>query len=218
MEYVETLLCTKGRIELFELHLQRIAWGLYQNGYQIPPFFADNARNVILNALPQDNHYYRIRYLPEIEKTGKYTDRIEIFPIAQPSLQILSLGIYTEQKKYKTAPWNAKTTQRTLYQAATQWATKQSLDDAIILNEHGNIIETTIFNIFILKNGVLYTPPLSDMPVKGVFRTWMMYHSVFPIIEKSLTTDDLLNAESILLTNAVRGIQSGKIIPFAHSI
>lgn len=212
MNYIETLQCTQGRILLLEFHLERLKWGLYQNDYPVTNLLIEQVRNTIINNSPKDKNTYKIRYLLEIEKTGKYSDRVEVSRITPSSFETFSLGIYTQQKKAATAPWNAKTTQRELYQAATQWATKQSLDDAIILNEHGNIIETTIFNIFILKDGILYTPPLSDMPVKGVFRTWMMYDSVFPIIEKSLTTDDLLNAESILLTNAVRGMQSGKII------
>lgn len=212
MEYIETLLCAKGKSELLELHLQRLAWGLYQNGYSVSDTWIDTARNTILNALPQDENYYRIRYLLNMDLNGVISDRVEVIPIENPVFSTFSLGIYTEQYKQVTFPWNAKTMARELYQSAAKWAAQNGYDDAIILNENGHVIETTIFNIYILKGNTLFTPPLSDMPVKGVFRTWMMRNSVFPVIEKSLTKEDLFSAETILLTNAVRGIQLGKIL------
>ncbi len=212
MEYIETLLCAKGKSELLELHLQRLTWGLYQNGYPVSDILIVTARNTILNALPQDENYYRIRYLLNIDFNGVCSDRVEVIPIEKPVFSTFSLGIYTEQCKQVASPWNAKTTERDLYRSAAKWAAQNNYDDAIILNEKGHVIETTIFNICIMKENKLFTPPLSDMPVKGVYRTWMMHHSVFPVIEKSLTKEDLFNAEAILLTNAVRGIQLGRML------
>lgn len=212
MVCIETLLCTQGSALLLEFHLERLKWGLYQNNYPVPDSLTEHVRNTILKALPQDKKNYRFRYLLDIDKTGKYSDTIEMSLMPSSSFKTFSLGLYTQQKKTVSAPWNAKTTQRDLYHAAALWAEKQGLDDAVILNENDDIIETTIFNIFLLKEGILYTPPLSDMPVKGVFRTWVMSHSVFPVIEKSLKREDLLSAEAILLTNALRVIQLGKII------
>jgi branched-subunit amino acid aminotransferase/4-amino-4-deoxychorismate lyase len=92
-----------------------------------------------------------------------------------------------------------------------KWAQANNLEDALILNEKGHVIETSIFNIFLLKNNLLLTPPLSDLPVKGVFRTWMIQNSIFPIIEQSLSIKDILSADLILLTNAIQGVRVGKI-------
>jgi branched-subunit amino acid aminotransferase/4-amino-4-deoxychorismate lyase len=214
MEWIETMLCHHGRIELLELHLDRLKWGLYQNDIHSVEDIIAQTRQKILSNLPKDSKKYKVRYLLNIDSTGNSTEKIELISLEVLEMKTYSLGVYTEQFKKIDTPWNAKTTDRAIYQSAMQWAQANNLDDALILNEKGHVIETSIFNIFILKNKTLWTPPLSDLPVKGVFRTWMMQNSVFPIIEQSLSVKDILSADLILLTNAIQGLRLGKITQF----
>ncbi len=211
MEFIETMLCHHGQIELLDLHLDRLRWGLYQNDIHSVQDIIAQARHTILSNLPQDSKKYKVRYLFNIDDAGNYSDKIELIEISSPSRKTYSIGIYTEHFKKNDAPWNAKTTERAIYQSAMKWAQENGLDDALILNENDHVIETSIFNIFLLKNNLLLTPPLSDLPVKGVFRTWMIQNSIFPIIEQSLSIKDILSADLILLTNAIQGVRVGKI-------
>ncbi|MGZ4059383.1 MAG: aminotransferase class IV, partial [Bacteroidia bacterium] len=47
---------------------------------------------------------------------------------------------------------------------------QQKLDECLLLNDKHHIIEAISSNIFAVKNGVLYTPPVSDGCVDGVMR------------------------------------------------
>lgn len=208
MEFVETMFCENQKIELLDFHLDRLKWGLYQNGFQAVNHKVSLSKNYILSQLPDSSRTYRVRYLIDVD-FDIVSQSVEYTPIDRCSFEIYKIGCYESRVKLKSSPWNAKTTHRDIYNDASQWAKENDFDDAIILNENGFVIETTIFSIFILKDGILYTPPLSDMPVKGVMRSWMMSNCVFPIIEKSLTIEDVENADYILLINAVRGIQLG---------
>ncbi|MDP8977312.1 MAG: branched-chain amino acid transaminase [Actinomycetota bacterium] len=49
-------------------------------------------------------------------------------------------------------------------------ALKAGYDEAILFNEHGNVAEGTGENIFVVRNGTLLTPPLSEGVLEGVTR------------------------------------------------
>lgn len=213
MEFIETMLCKNGQIELLEFHLDRLKWGLYQNEILSANEIISQATHTILSNSPKDSKKYKIRYRIHFDKNGKYSEKIEVTPLVFSSNSFCKIGFYTNQVKKVSTPWNAKTTDRAIYQSAINWAHANHLEDAFILNNNGHIIESCICNVFILKDNILKTPPLSDMPVKGVFRTWMMHHSVFPIIEQSLSENDIITADLILLTNGVQGIRVGMITP-----
>lgn len=212
MEWVETMLCQNGQIQLLELHLNRLKWGLFQYGISQVDAFIQQATQTILAHLPKDSQKYKVRYLLNIDAEGHSIESIESTIFENSKHKIYQLGIYKAQFKKNGFPWNAKITDRKIYQSALKWANENQLDDALIINEKGHIIESSIFNIFILKNNILYTSPLSDLPVKGVFRTWVIQNSIFPIIEKPIHLEDILDADLLLLTNALRGIQLANLI------
>jgi branched-chain amino acid aminotransferase len=75
--------------------------------------------------------------------------------------------------------------------------------EAVMLNEQGYVAECTGDNIFILKDGVLYTPLVSDGALDGVTRRVILELADqlgVPKVEKSLTRYDLYIAEEFFLT------------------
>ena len=56
-----------------------------------------------------------------------------------------------------------------------------------------------------MDGGKIFTPALTDGPVAGVFRQHLMQQ--LPVTESSASIDDLLNADEVFLTNAIRGIR-----------
>ena len=84
------------------------------------------------------------------------------------------------------------------------------LDDSLIVNATGKIIEATSSNIFIVSNGVLYTPPLEDGCVGGIMRMMVINTALsnnITVYENSLTPQNLLNADEVFLTNTISGIK-----------
>lgn len=76
-------------------------------------------------------------------------------------------------------------------------------DEAIMLNHLGNVAECTGDNIFLVRNGELFTPPASDGILEGVTRQLVMELARkrgIPVHEKSLVRHDLYVAEECFAT------------------
>ncbi len=118
----------------------------------------------------------------------------------------LIVGTYQEMKKSIDLYSKFKTLNGLLYVVASTFAVENKLDDAFIINESGNIIESTSSNIFIVSNGVLYTPPLEDGCVGGIMRMNIINTALsnkITVYESSLSSRNLLNADEIFLTNSI---------------
>jgi branched-subunit amino acid aminotransferase/4-amino-4-deoxychorismate lyase len=60
------------------------------------------------------------------------------------------------------------------YAMAALWAKEHHLNDAILLNSQGHLADATIANIFLVTNGLIQTPALSEGPVSGVMRKYVL--------------------------------------------
>ncbi|MBC7384402.1 MAG: aminotransferase class IV [Bacteroidia bacterium] len=147
-------------------------------------------------------------YLPDSNKVNFYT---EIFSF-EPSLSIepVSVGIYAEQAKAPGPLAGIKSGNALIYVLASIRAKENKLDDMLILNTNGNIIESTSSNIFWFSNGKWFTPPLKDGCVAGIMREIFMEENV--VTEKSCSLNDLINADKRQLSNAIQGIRDFVII------
>lgn len=122
----------------------------------------------------------------------------------------LSIDVYDEIRKPINQLSVFKTSNALYYIIAAEYARENGLDDALILNEDFSIIESTSSNVFIVSNGVLYTPALEHGCVGGTFRMKLINLAVengIKVYECSLAPQNLLAADEIFLTNAVKGIQ-----------
>ena len=82
-------------------------------------------------------------------------------------------------------------------------AKKVGFQEALMLNDKGEIAECTGDNVFILSKGVLYTPPLDAGSLRGITRAAVMDIAAdlgIPCREQALTRYDLWTAEECFLT------------------
>ena len=86
-------------------------------------------------------------------------------------------------------------------QAADQEAANYGADDALLLNSQGRLAEATRSNVFLLIDGVLVTPPLSEGAHPGLLRTDLLVK--FRGQELALAVDDIGRAEEAFLSNAL---------------
>ena len=74
-----------------------------------------------------------------------------------------------------------------------------------MLNHLGNVAECTGDNIFIVKNGIVYTPTTYDGILEGVTRKVILElckkHDI-PCVEKTLQKHDLYVADEFFLTGS----------------
>lgn len=99
--------------------------------------------------------------------------------------------------------------------AATEW-NNADIAEGILLDEDEHIIEGTRSNLFLVRNGNLYTPDLSKCGVAGLQRERVIdYARQHKIVCKitELTMDDLLAADEIFMVNSVIGLWPVRELP-----
>ena len=82
-------------------------------------------------------------------------------------------------------------------------ANNAGVEEAVMLNSEGFVAECTADNLFIIKNGALFTPPLSAGALYGITRGTVMELAEqvgVKVAETNLTRYDLFNADECFLT------------------
>lgn len=88
---------------------------------------------------------------------------------------------------------------------AKQEAKAHGYAEAILLNEAGLVCEGTGENLFVVSDGILATPPLSDGILEGITRDTVLCLADdldIPAIEESLTRTDLYVADEVFMTGS----------------
>ena len=121
-----------------------------------------------------------------------------------------TVDLFSEIKKPVSPLSSVKSGNSIIYVMAGIYKNENGLDDCILINENGNIIEAISSNIFAVKNGVLYTAPVADGCVEGVMRKKVIEIAEanrIAVYELSVTQSVLLGADELFLTNAISGIK-----------
>lgn len=82
-------------------------------------------------------------------------------------------------------------------------ANNAGVEEAVLLNAEGYVAECTADNLFIVKNGALFTPPLSAGALYGITRATVMElaeQAGVEVSEPNLTRYDLFNADECFVT------------------
>jgi len=88
-------------------------------------------------------------------------------------------------------------------------AKSRDFDEAVMLNERGEIVSATLANIFWTKNGTIHTPALSTGAVAGTTRGAVIdiaTKSFIPLVEGIYEMSDLVDAEEIFLSSSALGV------------
>jgi para-aminobenzoate synthetase/4-amino-4-deoxychorismate lyase len=75
-------------------------------------------------------------------------------------------------------------------------------DDVLLVNERGEVTESTRANLVLRLGGELLTPPLASGLLPGVFRERLLARGI--VREQVLFPADVLRAEKVWLVNSVR--------------
>lgn len=137
-------------------------------------------------------------------------NRLDVHSAYELNMPGLVVDVYKEAYKPFHFLSEVKSSSSLLYVLAAEWSKSRYLDDALLINEKGNICEATSSNIFWVKNSVVYTTPLSEACLPGIMREVLieiMQKNNIQIVEKTCTETDLLEADELFLSNAIHGIK-----------
>jgi len=220
----ESIRYTNGKIMFLADHVKRIKLSMTTLRMNVPAeFTSGNIEHLILHLLEQNDikQDARIRLTVFRNEGGFYTPDtndisflIETEVLETTGYQLNQKGlwvdVYAEIKKQINKISNLKTGSALLYVMAGITKTSLKLDDCLLVNDNGNIIESISSNIFVVKNGTLYTSPISDGCIDGVMRKQILdiaAQNKILTFEQTLTVHTLTNGDEVFLTNAIKGIQ-----------
>ncbi|WP_243387368.1 branched-chain amino acid transaminase [Bacillus kexueae] len=109
-------------------------------------------------------------------------------------------------------PPQAKSTAGYLNSALARYeAVQNGFDEAIFLNEHGFVCEGSTENIFLIKDGVVYTPTIADGILPGITRNTVINIARnelhLEVREDSIARAELYQADELFFTGTAIGIK-----------
>jgi branched-chain amino acid aminotransferase len=139
---------------------------------------------------------------------------IECWPLKESVNKLnengLVIDIYPDARKSCDIFSNLKSANFLPYTMAARYAKENKLNDCLVLNTTGRIADSTIANVFIIKDGAITTPQLQEGCVNGVMRRYLieqMRAMNYEIREEALTASNLELADEVFLSNAINGIR-----------
>jgi branched-chain amino acid aminotransferase len=83
-------------------------------------------------------------------------------------------------------------------------ANRAGFDEAIVLNQNGHISEGSAMNIFMMRDGVLVTPPVTDNILEGITRRSVIELAQnelgLRVVERSIDRTEVFVAEELFMT------------------
>lgn len=220
----ETIRLINGKPVFLVNHIQRIIEGLKLLEINIPDILInDNLKKALIELAKRNGikkgGVVRLtiwrdsvgKFMP-INDNSAYLLELEPYPENKFALNKsgLSIEIFHDMKKQMNKLSKFKHLNSQMNVLASIYARKNEMDDCLLINEEGLIVESTNSNILIIRNGTLYTPPLSDGCVGGTMRMHLINAALelnIGTYESGLNQQHLFMADEVLLTNAIRGIQ-----------
>jgi branched-chain amino acid aminotransferase len=88
---------------------------------------------------------------------------------------------------------------------ATRVARERGFDEALLVTPHGHVLEAPTSSIFWVKDGEVFTPPLSNHILASITRALVI--DTAGASERSCTLDELGQADEAFLTSTTREVQ-----------
>ena len=220
--FFESMRIHENKILLEEYHLQRIKLSCELLQLNCTNDFLQKLKSNIHHTISTNNLIEHARVRVSIYRGGgglyaSTSDEInylitvnELDNFYQFPEQGLSIGFYHEQVKAAGKYSCIKSLSSQLYVMASIFAQQNNLDEVAILNHQRNCIEGNTSNLFTISNNIIYTSPVSDGCVDGVFRNFLisfLQKNKYDLKIQPVSQQDLLDADEIFFCNAVRGIR-----------
>ena len=219
----ESIRICNSKVLFLSDHLTRLKLGMTVLRMNLPAeLTTTNIQEFIIQLLKHNSHAPNARvrltvfrneggyYTPESNDISFLIESEEIEGAFELNQKGYWVDIYADIKKSINKLSNIKSGNALLYVLAGISKQSMKLDDTLLINENGTICESVNSNIFIVKNGTLYTPPLTEGCVAGVMRKQIMHlatENKILTFESAVTLYTLMNGDEVFLTNSINGIR-----------
>ena len=197
-ELIETMLLENGEIFLFEDHIKRL-----RSSAEFF-LFSMNEKKLIKSLFKKIKEKYsdgKYKVRITLNKWGKVKYDFTYKTLIPDFVKIIiSEKTINSENKFQYF----KTTNRKLYNSELANYNRAGYFEVLFFNEKEELAEGTTTNIFIKKNNIWLTPPVTSGLLPGIYRNHFLSNQK-DAKETIITINDLLNADEVILTNSVRG-------------
>jgi len=219
----ETIHCLGTQPQFFDLHWKRLTKGM-QILKMLPgeDLKADIIQKHIEKLLNRNRIFKgaRVRLTVFRESEGFYgPDKdttswlIETTVLRHEKYELNQKGfvisVYDEVLKPVNILSNLKTSNALGFILAAKFRSENGFDECLLLNQYGRIAESIGSNVFVTFGNNIITPPLSEGCIEGIMRQTILKIAEeigYKLFEKPLFERDIMEAEEVFLTNAIKGI------------
>lgn len=89
-------------------------------------------------------------------------------------------------------------------------AARSGFDEALVLNADGHVVEGSAMNVFMVRDGVLVTPPVTDNILEGITRRSVMELARnelgLPVVERSIDRSEVFICDEFFMTGTAAQI------------
>ena len=203
-----------GKLLNFERHLKRLSKSLIDLQIKAP-FSNENSLKIIIHHLLKLNDVYSgFLYLQITRGTAKRNHlfpskvkpNIVIFTFSKVGLDKIKKGVnvgLTKDQRWMRC--DIKSISLLANVLLKQKALKKKAFECLMKDNNGFITEATTSNVWILKNNVLITTPLTSNILAGVTRKKLIQlakRMKITVLEKKFKETDVLSANGVFITNS----------------
>jgi para-aminobenzoate synthetase / 4-amino-4-deoxychorismate lyase len=198
---IESMRCEGGKCLLLPLHLERLWASAHYFGFRFP---RTEFIEAIESAVRQSTDRGASKLRLELKRDGSWT--LSESGVLEEEPEFSRAMLWPEPVHSGDRFLRHKTTRRALYNHAAQVSHERGYVDAIFQNERGIVTEGAISNIVVKHGNCWLTPPVDAGVLPGVYRASLLKRMPeIQVVEFSV--DQLLGADEVWLTNAVRGMR-----------
>ncbi len=223
----ETMHAVGSQVQFFYEHIERLVESMKVLKMEVPVRFTIDTLGLQkeISKLLTKNKIFkggRVRLSVFRRAGGLYTPKtsevsyiVQALPLEQTYYELNKKGyiidIYDEIPKPVNILSGIKTTSSLLYVMAGIYKKEKKLDECLLINETGNIVEGMSSNIFLIKEENIYTLPLRSGCLNGIMRKKVIElakiegYTVFD--EVPIKLPDIMAADELFFTNAINGIR-----------
>lgn len=229
----ETMKMLNGKIILEAYHIERLFTSLLTLQFNNPNYFITDVFREQVDELVRKNMHKkaaRIRVTVARGNGGLYDAEnhkpnyvIQTWDLNGANNKFnqngLVIDIYKDARKAYDQFSCIKSNNYLSYAMAALWAKSHQLNDALLLNPFNRICDATIANVFMVQDGIIKTPAMTEGCVGGTMRKYLlekMKEEGIPVVETQISVEELLQASEVFLTNSVYGIRWVKSIGESH--
>jgi branched-chain amino acid aminotransferase len=209
----ETLLAVDNRVIFLDGHLKRLEKGAQLIGLKLPISFLTLKRWIISAVKRNPAPIKKIRLTITAGKSAFWAGKA-----TKPKVIIIVTEYVLPEQPYRltvspfriieNSPFrNVKTLSFVIEMTSRKRAYRSKYDDAMLVNRAGFVAEATSANIFWVKMGKLYTPPLNAGCLEGMTRRHILTlakENGIPACERNIRLGDFLKADEIFITSSLK--------------